>query len=77
MGIAALVAVAAAGAVLFPDAGARAFGLALLVLVVWLGPRDVARRTVRGTGLPRFSAAAMLAGYAWLAVAGSPGWSSE
>lgn len=71
VGIAALVAVTAAGAVLFPDAGARAFGLALLVLVGWLGPRDVARRTIRGTGLPRFSAAAMLAGYAWLGVAGT------
>ena len=71
VGIAALVAVTAAGAVLFPDAGARAFGLALLVLVGWLGPRDVARRTVRSAGLPRFSAAAMLAGYGWLGVAGT------
>ena len=68
--VAALVASAAMAAVLFPDAGSRAFGLSLLVLVVWLAPRDVARRTVRGTGQPRFCAAAMLAGYAWLAVAG-------
>ena len=68
--IAALVAAAATGAVLFPDAGSRAFGVALLVLVGWLGPRDVARRTVRSRGQARFSAAAMLAGYGWLAVAG-------
>ena len=37
----------------------------------WLAPRDVARRTVRSTGQPRFCAAAMLAGYGWLAVAGA------
>lgn len=68
--VAALVATTATGAVLFPDAGSRAFGVSLLVLVAWLAPRDVARRTVRGTGQARFSATAMLAGYAWLAVAG-------
>ena len=68
--VAALVASAAMAAVLFPDPGSRAFGLSLLVLVAWLAPRDVARRTVRSTGQPRFCAAAMLAGYAWLAVAG-------
>ena len=71
VGVAALVAGTATAAVLFPDAGTRAFGISLFVLVGWLAPRDVARRTVRGTGLPRFSAAAMLAGYGWLAVAGS------
>ena len=68
--VAALVATAATGAVLFPDAGSRAFGCSLLVLVAWLAPRDVARRTVHGTGQARFSAVAMLAGYGWLAVAG-------
>jgi hypothetical protein len=36
----------------------------------WLFDKDVARRTVRQTGQPRFSAICMLAGYAWLAVAG-------
>ncbi len=68
--VAALVATAATAAVLFPDPGSRAFGLSLLALVAWLAPRDVARRTVRSTGQPRFCAAAMLAGYAWLGVAG-------
>lgn len=68
--VAALVATAATTAVIAPDAGARAFGLSLLVLVGWLAPRDVARRTIRATGQARFSAAAMLAGYGWLAVAG-------
>lgn len=54
-----------------PGPGTRAFGAALLLLVTWLGPRDVAVRTVRTSGLPRFAAAAMLAGYAWLGVAGA------
>ena len=67
--IAALVAASATGAVLFPDPGSRAFGLSLLVLVGWLAPRDVARQTIHAGGQPRFSAAAMLAGYGWLAVA--------
>jgi len=46
-------------------------GLALLALVGWLVRHDVARRTVRGTGLPRFAAACLLSGYAWLAVTGT------
>lgn len=63
-------AVAATATLLDPELGSRAVGLALLALVAWLAPRDVARHTVHSTGLPRFSASAMLAGYAWLAVAG-------
>lgn len=59
---------AAGLALLWPTGGARLFGLVLLVLVGWLVQHDVARRTIRATGLPRFSAAALLAGYAWLAV---------
>ncbi|GAA6525389.1 hypothetical protein [Intrasporangium sp. DVR] len=51
------------------DAGARASGLVLTSLVLWLVRHDVARRTVRATGLPRFSAAALLGGYAWLLLA--------
>ena len=68
--VAAVVAAAATGAVLFPDTGSRTFGLSLLLLVGWLAPRDVARHTIHSAGQARFSAAAMLAGYAWLAVAG-------
>ncbi|WP_211250979.1 hypothetical protein [Phycicoccus jejuensis] len=55
---------------LWPDLGLRATGVVLLLLAVWLAPRDVAVRTVRSRGLPRFAAAAMLAGYAWLGAAG-------
>ncbi|XVX19044.1 hypothetical protein ACQP1U_11965 [Actinomycetota bacterium] len=54
---------------LWPGA-VRALGVAVLALVVWLVRADVARRTVRATGLPRYSAAAMLLGYAWLGLAG-------
>lgn len=47
----------------------RLLGLALLALTLWLVRHDVARRLVARQGLPRFAAAAMLAGYAWLALA--------
>ena len=60
---------AATATLLAGDAAARAFGAVLLALVAWLVRHDVARRTIRSSGLPRFSAAAMLAGYVWLAVA--------
>jgi len=53
-----------------PEAGARATGLVIASLVVWLVRHDVARRTIRTTGLPRFSAAALLGGYVWLLLAG-------
>ncbi len=53
-----------------PVAGARLTGLALVAVSAWLLLHDVARRTVRQQGLTRFIAAAMLPGYAWLAVAG-------
>jgi hypothetical protein len=56
---------------LWPAVGHPLLGLALLGLVGWLAVHDVARRTVRTRGLTRFMAASMLAGYAWLAVAGA------
>lgn len=51
------------------EAGAVLLGVALAALVIWLVQHDVARRTVRMPGGPRFMAAAILAGYVWLAVA--------
>lgn len=68
--LAVLCACAAVAAVLLPGAGPRALGVVLVTIVVWIAPKDVARRTIHSTGLPRFAAAAMLAGYAWLLVAG-------
>lgn len=54
---------------LWPDAGARLTGIVTASLVIWLVRNDVARRTIRSKGLPRFSAAALLSGYAWLLLA--------
>lgn len=61
----------AVASLLWPRIGSGLFGLALLVLVGWLAAHDVARRTIRAGGLPRFMAGCLLAGYFWLAVAGA------
>jgi hypothetical protein len=45
-------------------------GLGFLGCAAWLFAYDVARRTIRQTGQIRFSAACMIAGYGWLALAG-------
>lgn len=57
-------------AVFDETAGRMAFGSSLVALAAWLASFDIARRTVRLPGLARFAAAALLAGYAWLAVGG-------
>jgi hypothetical protein len=51
--------------------GARIAGAGLLLLTVWLAAHDVARRTVRQSGLTRYMAACLLAGFCWLGVAGA------
>ncbi len=51
-------------------AGIRLSGLGLLGLGAWLLTFDLARRTVRQTGLTRFIALCLLPGYVWLAFAG-------
>jgi hypothetical protein len=51
-------------------AGIRITGAGLIALALWLARYDVARRTIRGHGVTRYMAAALLTGYAWLAVAG-------
>ncbi|MGJ0205067.1 hypothetical protein NHL51_13060 [Leucobacter sp. gxy201] len=53
----------------FPNAGAIVLGLALISLTVWLVVHDIARRTIRGTGVTRFMAACILCGYVWLFLA--------
>ncbi|WP_433227168.1 hypothetical protein [Actinomadura formosensis] len=73
-GLVAAAAVLAAGAavsVWWPEPGWRLTGLGMVALAGWLARHDVARRTIRGTGLPRFAAACLLTGYAWLAAAGT------
>ena len=51
-------------------AGTFLLGASLLALALWLMRQDVARRTVRTNGLPRFIAVCLLSGYVWLAVSG-------
>jgi len=53
------------------DAGMRLAGAGLLAQAAWLARYDIARRTVHGTGVTRFMAVALLAGYFWLGVAGA------
>ncbi|GAB3706158.1 hypothetical protein GCM10028815_17860 [Mariniluteicoccus flavus] len=67
---AAVIALATALALAAPGVGVRLLAALLLALVAWLLRHDVARRLIRSRGLPRFSAAALLAAYAWLAFAG-------
>ena len=65
-----------AGGLVLPwarDVGMRVFAGGALALAAWLFRHDVARRTVKQSGLTRFIAVALLAGYAWLAVAGALG----
>ena len=50
--------------------GVRIAGVGLIGLAAWLARFDIARRTIRGSGLTRFMAAALLTGYAWLATGG-------
>lgn len=50
--------------------GVRLSGLGMLALSAWLLRYDIARRTIRQVGLPRFAAASLLTGYVWLGVGG-------
>ena len=56
-------------AVFWPDVAIRAAALVILAFTIWLVRHDVAGKFIRGAGLPRFSAAALLGGYFWLGVA--------
>ncbi|WP_174722298.1 MULTISPECIES: hypothetical protein [Cryobacterium] len=57
-------------ALIWPVAGHPLLGAGMLALVVWLFNHDIATRMVRSTGLPRFMASCLLAGYGWLVVVG-------
>lgn len=52
------------------DAGVRVVGAGAIALTLWLARHDVARRTIRQPGLPRFIAICLLSGYGWLGVSG-------
>ena len=60
----------AAGTVFGWTPGGRLAGLGLASLALWLARYDLARRTVRGHGLTRYIAVALMLGYAWLGVGG-------
>ena len=52
------------------NTGIRLSGIGAVLMAIWLLHYDVARRTIRQTGLPRYIAACLLIGYVWLAVGG-------
>nr|NLD39958.1 hypothetical protein [Actinomycetales bacterium] len=70
LGLAALLALAAPLSLVVPSGGSELVAVGLLGVAAWLFRFDVAKTLVRGTGLPRFAAANMLAAAVWLAVAG-------
>lgn len=53
-----------------PDIGMRVAGAGLVAMAAWAARYDLARRTIHARGVTRFIAVCLLAGYAWLAVAG-------
>ncbi|MDD5249801.1 MAG: hypothetical protein PHY45_12485 [Rhodocyclaceae bacterium] len=66
----ALIVAGSGMAALGSDLGLRLFAGGLFALAVWLLRYDIARKTVQQSGLTRFIAVCLLAGYAWLAVGG-------
>jgi len=53
------------------DMGVRVAGLGLVALAAWLASHDLARRTVRMSGVTRYIALCLLIGYGWLALGGA------
>ncbi len=53
------------------ESAVRATGVLLLASAMWLWRYDIAMRTVRSSGLTRYIALCLLAGYAWLAFGGA------
>lgn len=54
----------------WPRVGGWLVGVGVMGLGAWLARFDIARRTVKNRGLPRFMALCLLGGYGWLLVAG-------
>jgi hypothetical protein len=53
-----------------PETGIPITGAAMIALAAWLFVFDIARRTVRKPGMPRYTAICLLLGYFWLVVSG-------
>ncbi len=68
LGASVLLVASAAIAPLWPEPGYPLLGIALALLVVWLFRYDVATHLVKTSGLPRYMAVCLLAGYVWLLV---------
>lgn len=51
--------------------GVRIGAVALAILALWLLRCDIAWRTIRLSGLPRFMAVSLLSGYLWLGMGGA------
>ena len=73
LGLAALLGSGLLLSVTAPSTGMRVMSAAMIGLALWLTICDMARRTVRTEGLPRFTALCLLIGYGWLAVGGGLG----
>lgn len=54
-----------------PTLGTRVVGGVLVAIGLWLAVFDVARHSVAASGLTRYVAVCLLAGYAWLAAGGA------
>jgi hypothetical protein len=52
------------------EIGLRIAGIGLILLGAWLWRYDIARHTIKKTGVTRYIAACLLPGYVWLIVAG-------
>ena len=70
LGAVALFSLGALAAPFWRSPGLVLVGVGLVAQALWLARHDLARVTVRRSGLPRFVAISLLAGYVWLAVSG-------
>jgi hypothetical protein len=61
----------------WPLGGQRIMGAAMIALSAWLLRYDLARRTIRRNGLPRYMATCLLSGYVWLGIVGLGLWMHE
>ncbi len=52
------------------SAGMRIAGIGMILLACWLLRYDLARKSVKHEGLPKFIAIALIAGYVWLGIGG-------
>ncbi len=70
VGLSLVLALLALGALAAPALGARSVGPPLALVAAWQLRFDLARRTVRQPGLPRYAALGVLLGVLWLLGAG-------